>query len=139
MSTDRIVLPRHAAAARAARQFLSGVCAGLAGADELADAQLLVSELVTNAVRYGRPPIEVRVRCDPGQGVHVWVRDGGPGRPLLREPGVDDDGGRGLPLVKALSSAWGVQPLPTGKQVWFRLAPDRPAASTARPARSSAD
>ena len=88
--------------------------------EELADAQLLISELVTNAVRYGAPPIEVAVRCEPGQGVQVWVRDGGAGRPLVRKSGVHDDGGRGLPLVKALSTAWGVRQLPTGKQVWFR-------------------
>lgn len=121
MTVDRIVLPRDSASAKSARAFLSVICADLVGLAHLDDAQLLVSELVTNAVRHGGPPIEVEVRCAPGQGVHVRVRDGGAGRPLLRDPGLHDDGGRGLPLVEALSDAWGVQPLPAGKQVWFHI------------------
>jgi hypothetical protein len=61
------------------------------------------------------------VRCAPDAGLHVWVRDGGPGRPRLRQGELGDDGGRGLPLVNALRGDRGVQPVRAGNQVWFIL------------------
>ena len=91
------------------------------------DAELLVSEVVTNAVVHGRPAITLRVSTDP-PGIGVAVHDFGgalppPTVPARVEPGAT--GGRGLMIVDALASTWGVIPNdpPPGKTVWFRLAP----------------
>ncbi|AUH45003.1 ATP-binding protein [Streptomyces sp. CMB-StM0423] len=85
------------------------------------DLQLLVSELVTNAVRHGAHPAEdhlVELLLRPADG-HYWlaVSDPGPGTPSLTAPGTAACGGRGL-LVDALSAAWAVVPRRTcGKAV----------------------
>jgi two-component sensor histidine kinase len=79
---------------------------------------LLASELVTNALRHARPPIEITIDCD-GRGTRVTVTDGHPGRPVLRPHSEDGEGGRGLQIVDALAAAWGVQGRPGGKAVWF--------------------
>lgn len=93
------------------------------------DAKLLVSELVTNAVRHGRPDVTLRVSLQSLL-IEISVQDEGPAglsadiHPLdLKSPG-----GRGLRIVDLMSSTWGVittDPSP-GKTVWFRL--DTPAA-----------
>lgn len=79
---------------------------------------LLTSELVTNAVRHASPPIEINVDCD-GSGGRVTVSDGHRDRPVLRPHSLDSDNGRGIQLVDALATAWGVQDRPAGKAVWF--------------------
>jgi anti-sigma regulatory factor (Ser/Thr protein kinase) len=84
-------------------------------------AELLVSELVTNAYRHGRQPAALRmVRC-PG-GLLVEVSDSGAGMPRLAAAAPDSESGRGLRLVEALADRWGVRTRPGGKAVWFRLA-----------------
>jgi anti-sigma regulatory factor (Ser/Thr protein kinase) len=92
-------------------------------AHDLVDtAQLLVSEVVTNAVRHGRGPVELRTGLTPS---HLWVEveDHGPGRPRQEAPEASEDRGRGLSIVDALASAWGTGPAPSddGKTVWFEL------------------
>jgi anti-sigma regulatory factor (Ser/Thr protein kinase) len=90
----------------------------------LDDALLLISELVTNAVRHGSPPILLALECD-GEGLRVRVRDGAPALPRPRDSIPEDEGGRGLALVDALSDAWGAEPVVDehggGKSVWFEL------------------
>ena len=81
---------------------------------------LLVSELVTNSVLHGGPPVVVAVDCD-GEALQVRVRDGSPTLPEPRDAGQDAEGGRGLELVANLSAAWGVDPEDGGKHVWFVL------------------
>jgi anti-sigma regulatory factor (Ser/Thr protein kinase) len=83
-------------------------------------AALLVSEVVTNAVRYSSGPIELLVRRSPSA---IWfeIGDQDSRLPRLRHARSDDEGGRGLALVQALASAWGTREVPTGKVVWFRL------------------
>jgi anti-sigma regulatory factor (Ser/Thr protein kinase) len=83
-------------------------------------AALLVSEVVTNAVRYSNGPIELLVRRSPSA---IWfeIGDEDSRLPRLRHARSDDEGGRGLALVQALASAWGTREVPTGKVVWFRL------------------
>jgi anti-sigma regulatory factor (Ser/Thr protein kinase) len=81
------------------------------------DLKLIVSELVTNAVRYGAPPVRVAVAADAVT-VTVTVVDGSPGRPLRREPGVEAENGRGLLLVDLLCAEHGVRDEPPGKAVW---------------------
>jgi anti-sigma regulatory factor (Ser/Thr protein kinase) len=82
-------------------------------------ALLLVSELVTNAVRHAESDvIQVGVRTD-GR-VRVSVIDESPKMPRQQSPGPDEPGGRGLMIVDQLAQAWGVDPLPgDGKCIWF--------------------
>ncbi|MDK1476585.1 SpoIIE family protein phosphatase [Streptomyces sp. 549] len=89
--------------------------------EELSDSvELLVSEVVTNAVRYAERPITLRLlrtdtlRCEVGDDV--------PQLPRLRQARVTDEGGRGLYLVNRLARRWGATRLSTGKVVWFELA-----------------
>ena len=81
-----------------------------------------MSEVVTNSVVHGGPPIVVAVDCDGTAGLQVRVRDGSHDLPELRQAEVWDEGGRGLGLLDTLSDDWGVDPEPgDGKQVWFVL------------------
>ncbi|WP_405763713.1 PAS domain-containing SpoIIE family protein phosphatase/ATP-binding protein [Streptomyces sp. NBC_01420] len=99
------------------------------GLDDLVDTtELLVSELVTNALRYGEGEIRLRLLRDRTLVCEVW--DAGLVQPRRRRARDTDEGGRGLQLVGLLSAAWGARRTPRGKTVWFELAlPDgRPAA-----------
>src|SRR5205085_11601344 len=102
------------------RGFTAGVLRG-AGWDTAVDtAVLLVSELVTNAIRHARGPCFLVVAFDEGA-VELSVEDGDSHMPAPRPAvGLDEDG-RGLMLVSALADEWGVRLLPGGKATWFRL------------------
>ncbi|TQK52118.1 PAS domain S-box-containing protein [Streptomyces sp. SLBN-118] len=92
--------------------------------------ELLVSELVTNALRYGEGEIRLRLLRDRTLVCEVW--DAGLVQPRRRRARDTDEGGRGLQLVGLLSAAWGSRRTPRGKTVWFELAlPDGD--STAEP------
>ncbi|HEV8296782.1 MAG TPA: ATP-binding protein [Acidimicrobiales bacterium] len=82
-------------------------------------AALLVSEVVTNAVRHGARPIAMRVIWIDGA-LRVEVRDGSARLPA-RKATPDANGGFGLVLVDALAHRWGADPAPGGKIVWFEL------------------
>lgn len=86
-------------------------------------AELLISELVTNAVRHGGPPITLAIACDPHSAVQVRVTDGSMTPPRARQARPQDESGRGLELMDLLSDAWGVEVSPSGKAVWFRVTP----------------
>ncbi|MFF8288071.1 SpoIIE family protein phosphatase [Streptomyces sp. NPDC016309] len=88
--------------------------------EELSDSvELLVSEVVTNAVRYAERPVTLRLlrtdvlRCEVG--------DDSPQLPRQRRARDTDEGGRGLFLVNRLARRWGATRLSTGKVVWFEL------------------
>ncbi len=82
--------------------------------------ELLVSELVTNAIRYANAPGQLILRR--GQhALYVEVSDEDTRVPRLLHPTVDDEGGRGLQLVAELATRWGARPTRTGKTVWFQL------------------
>jgi serine phosphatase RsbU (regulator of sigma subunit) len=90
------------------------------GLEELSDSvELLVSEVVTNAVRYAERPVTLRLlrtdvlRCEVG--------DDSPQLPRQRRARDTDEGGRGLFLVNRLARRWGATRLSTGKVVWFEL------------------
>ncbi|WP_031048412.1 ATP-binding protein [Streptomyces sp. NRRL F-5650] len=91
-------------------------------------AVLLVSELVTNALRHAAGPIGVRLVHGPaGPGavagvLRVEVSDSVPDPPRGRTVGPDDEDGRGLQLLAAVARDWGTRPHGTGKAVWFELA-----------------
>ncbi|MFE3515113.1 SpoIIE family protein phosphatase [Streptomyces sp. NPDC059166] len=89
--------------------------------DDLVDTtELLVSELVTNALRYGEGEIRLRLLRDRTLVCEVW--DAGLVQPRRRRARDTDEGGRGLQLVGLLSAAWGARRTPRGKTVWFELA-----------------
>ncbi|WP_307057635.1 ATP-binding protein [Streptomyces achromogenes] len=95
------------------------------GLDSVGDlAALLVSELVTNALRHATGPIGVRlVRPAHLEGVLlVEVSDPLPDPPRERIARPEDESGRGLQLVASSSRRWGTRPGDTGKTVWFELA-----------------
>ncbi|MFE5724151.1 SpoIIE family protein phosphatase [Streptomyces erythrochromogenes] len=90
------------------------------GLEELSDSlELLVSEVVTNAVRYAERPVTLRLlrtdvlRCEVG--------DDSPQLPRQRRARDTDEGGRGLFLVNRLARRWGATRLSSGKVVWFEL------------------
>ncbi|MEU6311438.1 SpoIIE family protein phosphatase [Streptomyces sp. NPDC047014] len=93
------------------------------GLDELAfAAELMLSELATNAVRYGSEPVRVRMIYD--RTLVCEVSDGSNTAPHLRRAASTDEGGRGLFLVAQLSQAWGARYTPRGKVIWAECALD---------------
>jgi anti-sigma regulatory factor (Ser/Thr protein kinase) len=94
----------------------------LAGCSEeaVAAAEVMISELVTNAVLYGSGPIDVELHRE-GDILKVSVTDRGTGRPLLRNPQASDPHGRGLLVVQSLADDWGIDEHDSGKTVWFTL------------------
>ena len=82
---------------------------------------LLVSELVTNALLHGRPPLELRLTA-AGDRVRVEMHDAAGDRPAALEfPPPDSPHGRGIEIVAALSTRWGSIPSTHGKVVWFEV------------------
>lgn len=102
-------------ARRLTRQWLTDHPHPLAP-DDLDSAELLVSELVTNAVRYGTPPVTLRLILD--RALTVEVSDAGTTAPKLRHARVTDEGGRGLFIVSRLTEKWGTRQSSAGKTIW---------------------
>ena len=91
------------------------------GLDELVmDAELLTSELVTNALIHARTEVQIAVAVADGS-AEIGITDGAPGVPRQRTASYPSEGGRGLRLVDAVAQDWGVANVGSGKQVWFRL------------------
>ncbi|MFF0226428.1 ATP-binding protein [Streptomyces sp. NPDC004629] len=124
----RIALPHTTAAVPVARALVRNALAELEHAADRDTAELLTAELVANAVEHTaeRGPIELVVEVRPS-GCQVEVHDPDPAppgnltRPTVEEPDVWQEGGRGLLLIRALSSSCGHRPTESGKAVWFRL------------------
>ncbi|MFD7772252.1 SpoIIE family protein phosphatase [Streptomyces sp. NPDC059787] len=110
--------PEDAAPGRARR--LARKALSRWGMEELSDSvELLVSEVVTNAVRYATRPVTLRLlRTDV---LRCEVVDDVPQLPRMRQARATDEDGRGLYLVNRLARRWGVTRLSTGKVVWFEL------------------
>ncbi|OLO30295.1 protein phosphatase [Streptomyces sp. MNU77] len=103
-----------------ARELATGQLAAW-GLEELAFAtQLVVSELVTNAVRYAGGPLGLRLVRD--RTLVCEVADTGHTSPHLRHSAADDEGGRGLFIVAQLVQRWGTRYTPTGKTIWTEQA-----------------
>ncbi|SDJ30718.1 Histidine kinase-like ATPase domain-containing protein [Frankineae bacterium MT45] len=117
-----ISLPQTSDAPAVARAFVATHVARLAPS-LVDDAELLVSELVTNALVHGRPAITVQIAASE-TGLTLSVSDAGDPIPQSRaaaHPGLPN--GRGLLIVDSVAADWGVipaVPLP-GKTVWFEL------------------
>jgi PAS domain S-box-containing protein len=78
--------------------------------------ELLVSELVTNAIRHAQPPLQLRMILDTA--LSCEVSDASTTAPHLRRAGRYDEGGRGLMLVARLADRWGTRYTPAGKTIW---------------------
>lgn len=81
--------------------------------------ELVVSELVTNAIRYGQPPVQLRLIRDTS--LICEVSDGSSTAPHLRRARTYDEGGRGLLLVAQLTQRWGTRHRADGKTIWAEL------------------
>ncbi|MBT2479925.1 SpoIIE family protein phosphatase [Streptomyces sp. ISL-94] len=79
--------------------------------------ELLVSELVTNAIRYGEPPIQLRLIHEDTTLI-CEVSDSSNTAPHMRRARIFDEGGRGLLLVAQLAERWGTRHAPVGKTIW---------------------
>jgi serine phosphatase RsbU (regulator of sigma subunit) len=107
-------------AARHAREFIAGALAGW-GLGHLQDTTvLLVSEVVTNALRHTDGSIEMTMLRLPGR-LRFEVVDDVSAAPRHRGGGLLDEAGRGVPLLAGFSDRWGTAPRGRGKIVWFEL------------------
>lgn len=86
-------------------------------------AELLVSELVTNALDHARGTIRLTLCCQDGL-LRCEVEDAHPAAPRMRRARDDDERGRGLYMLDLLSCCWGSARTPAGKAVWFELPVD---------------
>jgi anti-sigma regulatory factor (Ser/Thr protein kinase) len=123
MDTPRLAQPATPAPASVARLFVRCLCEewGVAAVADV--AELLSSELVTNAVVHAQSAIELEVTRSRTE-LRVDVGDVGPGsvQPVAHARPAEAEGGRGLAIVASLADDWGVEEVPTGKSVWFALA-----------------
>ena len=96
----------------------------MGGRPSEAVAELALSEIVTNAVVHGLPPIVVQVLATPDR-LRVSVSDASPAHPRADETRLDATGGRGLAIVAAVAGGWGCEPDPSGpgKRIWFSVSP----------------
>ena len=97
-------------------------CASLRywGFDAVAEsAELLISELVTNALQHGRgTSVGFSISCD-GATVRIEVEDDSPERAIHQQPALEAESGRGMWLVTEIADAWGTSP--DGKRTWCEL------------------
>ena len=114
-------LPAEPAAAGLARRAVIGFLTDRGLVDVVDDSELLVSELVTNAVQHARAPLGLRLTWTADV-VRVEIRDGSPGAlPLPRETGEAELDGRGMTVVGRLADRWGWDRDADGKTVWAEL------------------
>jgi anti-sigma regulatory factor (Ser/Thr protein kinase) len=112
---ERIVPDRDAPSH--ARAAVQAFCQRVGVGGDRDAAQLVASELVTNAVVHAHTAIDLTLRLVSPM-LHIAVRDGGPGRPRIADIDESAESGRGLMLVDALASSWGTFFPDSGKVVW---------------------
>ena len=116
-----LALERDVDAPARARTMIRGL-EPLLGTECTEDATLLVSELVTNAVKYGSGPVELHVETGDDLRSRFTISDAGGGEtPALRETGGRRSGGYGLHLVDRIADDWGV--IHASMHVCFELKP----------------
>lgn len=103
-----------------ARRWVTEACDRPGCRSIVAEAAVVVTELVTNAVTHARTALTVTVRISPG-GVRIAVRDGGKEWPALHPNERMGACGRGFVLLDGLCSAWGLEPFAGGKTTWAQI------------------
>jgi DNA-binding NarL/FixJ family response regulator len=116
---------------RVAREFVTRTLEGWRCSDASAIIDLLVSEIVANAVIHARTTAELSVQLLPNR-VRIAVTDREPMQPKRRPADPLTSTGRGIALVEKLSLAWGIERTPEGKCIWFET--PRPDGGGAEPA-----
>ena len=114
------LFPPVSTSAGDARRFIRAALAEVGESGALDAAELAVSELVTNAILHAATAVQLTVEVT-STAVTVSVRDWHPRLPAQRHWSQTATTGRGLGLVASLSQAFGVDPMATGKSVWFRV------------------
>lgn len=115
------MLTAAAESASKARRFARRICAEVGlDVDTVEVAVLLTSETVTNAIVHGHSEVRLTVTADPGC-VRVEAGDDNSRHPVLRTQDADALDGRGLALLEAASTRWGVVDGHYGKVVWFEV------------------
>jgi hypothetical protein len=112
-------LPSEPASCRSARTAVRAVLTHWELEHLTHTAELLVSELVGNALLHADGPL--RLTVERRQVLRCRVEDGSRQLPRRRSAAVDDETGRGLELVHLMSTDWGVEHTVSGKSVWFEL------------------
>lgn len=113
-------LRAHASSARAARRFLREVLESWRCDEALEAVLLAANEVVTNAIIHAHSEVELVVRLR-SRVIRIEVLDGAARLPAPRDGPDDSLGGRGLKVLDAVASRWGVDTLPGGKRVWFEV------------------
>jgi stage II sporulation SpoE-like protein/histidine kinase-like protein/GAF domain-containing protein len=113
-------LPAELTSARRARGLIRRPLTRWDLADLIPVTELLVSELVTNSVRYAQGMIGLRLVLEGG--LVVEVTDDSAALPRLRHPDEDDERGRGLQVISQFAQRWGARRTATGKVVWCEQA-----------------
>ena len=122
LQTVTFEIPAGRRAAVTARRALAATLDSWDLHDRPADAELIVSELISNAVMHaaGASTYELRIsRNDTGLG--IGVTDQSATKPTIRSPADGQPGGRGLRIVAALATTWGYEPTTHGQHVWGQL------------------
>ena len=109
-----------------ARKWAVAHAASVSGGDTADVVELLVSELVTNAILHAGTDFTLSVSYEDGL-LRVEVRDTSAAKARQRHYGAGATTGRGLGLVEALATEWGVETDAEGKTVWFTLQVEDPA------------
>ena len=122
MEDDRLVLPPEPRSASKARAFARDFVAASGAVTDPDVVELLVSELVTNAVLHARTSIIVNIAIVRG-GVRVEVADESASSVSQRNYSADATTGRGVGLVDVLATDWGIRSHAYGKTVWFEVIP----------------
>ena len=114
---------RETRSAGSARRWLREFLDDLDVPEDLqSDAALIISELVTNALRHGLGEIVARAEVGRDGSVSVAVTDSGSEHPQMQPVDFERVGGVGLHVVEQISVDWGVSPFPGGKTVWATIA-----------------
>ncbi|MFI5668252.1 SpoIIE family protein phosphatase [Streptomyces sp. NPDC051704] len=122
LEADRIAeweVPADPAAVSRVRGAAAAQLAAWGLGDLSFTAELILSELITNAIRYGNAPIRVRMLRD--RSLICEVSDGSSTSPHLRYAATTDEGGRGLFLVAQYAERWGTRYTERGKVIWAEL------------------
>ena len=107
-------------ALRLLRRFVGDVLDGWGLSEQRDDAQLIASELGTNATRHAASPFRITL-IRRSKSITLSVRDASVDQPQPRNPGHIDSGGRGLVLIAQVADAWGTTIEPDGKTIWAEL------------------